>query len=133
MDRAPALLLILVLASSTASCSGSSARREIVPGTGLPERGGAHATTDRLPSPPDPVLAPAPAPAASARPPPNESLQACIDRQLALRGVNGFGDVPGTTYPHGPPVPADSLERYDYVLRRFPDLRTVCEASTPFR
>lgn len=101
-------------------------------GTGATQHGGSHATTNRLPQPPDTVLGMAASPASRAGPEPDASLQTCVDRALAARGLNGFGDPPGTQYPQGVPVDPSSLARYDYVLHRSPSIRGECLTTTPF-
>lgn len=51
----------------------------------------------------------------------------CIDRELARRDLNEFGDARGTTYAHGAPQGvAAAANRYEYVLRRRPDIATTC-------
>ena len=102
-------------------------------GTGATAQGAAHATSDRLPQPPDPVLGIAASPASRSDRRSGASLQACVDRALAARGLNGFGDPPATPYPGGTPVDATSLARYDYVLHRSPAIRAECGTTTPFR
>ncbi len=106
-------------------------RRDL--GTGATAQGASHATSDRLPQPSDAVLGTAASPSSRADPKAGGSLQACVDRALAARGLNGFGDPPATEYPGGTPVDATSLARYDYVLRRSPSIRAECQTTTPFR
>jgi hypothetical protein len=51
----------------------------------------------------------------------------CIDRELAVRDLNAFGDPEGTTYPGGAPLGvATGAGRYDYVMRRRPDVAAAC-------
>lgn len=50
------------------------------------------------------------------------AFQACVDRELSRRGLNSFGDPPGTP-------PRDVGDRHEYVTKRYPDIRTAC--STP--
>ncbi len=75
----------------------------------------------------------APSPSSQAAPPPGADLQACIDEQLAKRGLDPYGEPPGTPHPDGPPVPPGSIERYQRVLDRQPAIRTACRASPPFK
>ncbi|MGC3996215.1 MAG: hypothetical protein QM767_01240 [Anaeromyxobacter sp.] len=48
----------------------------------------------------------------------------CVDRELAARGLNAYGDAQGTTYPEGPPVQEEG--RALYVAARLPELRQKC-------
>jgi hypothetical protein len=51
----------------------------------------------------------------------------CIDRELARRNLNDFGDAWGTTYAHGAPQGVTTTsDRYNYVLKRRPDIATSC-------
>jgi hypothetical protein len=51
----------------------------------------------------------------------------CIDRELARRNLNEFGDPKGTTYREGAPLEvAKKPDRYEYVLRRRPDIAGEC-------
>ena len=78
-----------------------------------------------------------PSPSASGQPrwkaPPAAYLaqrNLCIDRELARRDLNEFGDAKGTTYAQGAPQGvAAAANRYEYVLRRRPDIATVCTRS----
>lgn len=72
-----------------------------------------------VPPPPDP-LAPPGNPGA-----PATSTADCVDRELARRGLNAYGDPPGTVYPVAPPAPASA--RIAHVLAHHPELRTTCE------
>ena len=77
--------------------------------------------------PPAPSPQPTPgAGTASASPPAQsaESVKACMDRELAARGLNAYGDPQGTTYPDGPP--ADEGGRVLYVAGRNPEIRAAC-------
>ncbi len=69
------------------------------------------------------------APSAAARPaepPPRpESGRACVDRELAARGLNAYGDPQGTQYGDRPPV--DEGGRVLYVASRNPALRLACK------
>jgi hypothetical protein len=50
------------------------------------------------------------------------AFQACVDRELSRRGLNAFGDPPGT--------PAREVDdRYRYVTERYPDIATTCGTS----
>ncbi len=53
-----------------------------------------------------------------------EAIRACMDRELAARGLNAYGDPQGTTYPGGPP--ADEGGRVLFVLGRNPEIRAAC-------
>ncbi len=51
----------------------------------------------------------------------------CIDRELARRGLNEFGDPKGTTYSDGAPLGVTkATDRYDYVLRHRRDIAIAC-------
>ena len=51
----------------------------------------------------------------------------CIERELARRDLNEFGDPLGTTYVgSGPPGVTTTVGRYNYVLRRRPDIAVAC-------
>lgn len=63
--------------------------------------------------------APAPEPAVSAA-----EIRACVDRELAARDLNAYGDPKGTSYRSGPPV--DEFGRILYVASRNPAIRHVC-------
>jgi hypothetical protein len=57
------------------------------------------------------------------------SYQACIDRELARRGLNVFGDPPGTQYTGGgdePPAVRAGLPRRQYAVERVPGLQASC-------
>lgn len=51
----------------------------------------------------------------------------CIERELARRDLNEFGDPLGTTYTgSGPPGVTTTVGRYSYVLKRRPDIAAAC-------
>lgn len=54
----------------------------------------------------------------------SEAAIACIDRELAARGLNAYGDPQGTTYPGGPP--AEEGGRALYVAGRNGEIRAAC-------
>ena len=60
-------------------------------------------------------------------PPPAES---CLDRQLAAKGLNPFGDPQGTMYTGGTPLfdekTGRSTPREQYVFARHPDIARAC-------
>jgi hypothetical protein len=55
----------------------------------------------------------------------------CLDRQIAARGLNEFGDPPGTMYAGGTPLFNEAsgkrTTREEYVLARHPELARACE------
>ncbi|GEJ55516.1 hypothetical protein [Anaeromyxobacter diazotrophicus] len=56
----------------------------------------------------------------------------CVDRELTARRLNEFGDPEGTTYPGGSPLlglTGRAADRYEYVMRRQPDIGTVCSRA----
>ncbi|HET6437843.1 MAG TPA: hypothetical protein VFG59_07270 [Anaeromyxobacter sp.] len=71
----------------------------------------------------------APAPAASVPPAPPakplnpDAVRACVDRELAARGLNAYGDPQGTKYDQ-PPVAEGG--RILYVASRNVDIRVAC-------
>ena len=71
--------------------------------------------------------APKQAPTATAQPAAGAS---CIDRELAAKGLNEFGDPPGTVYAGGTPLfdekTGRSTPREQYVLGRHPEIARAC-------
>jgi len=66
-----------------------------------------------------------PAPAAAQEPAVSPAeIRACVDRELAARGLNAYGDPKGTVYNSGTPV--DEYGRILYVASRNPAIRHVC-------
>jgi hypothetical protein len=59
----------------------------------------------------------------------------CIDRELQRRGLNEYGDPPGTVYKDGSPtydvVTGTTSDRHDYVYWHRRDIGVVC--SEPVR
>jgi hypothetical protein len=54
----------------------------------------------------------------------------CIDRELARRDLNEFGDAKGTTYAQGMPQGVTTtLDRYNHVLRHRPEIAVTCTRS----
>ena len=50
------------------------------------------------------------------------AFQACVDRELSRRGLNAYGDPPGT--------PAREVDdRYEYVTERYRDIGTICSRN----
>jgi hypothetical protein len=98
-------------------------------GTGIP----------REPGPPTFSLSPQNAPVSSPVPSAvaGPAHRACIDSELRRRGLNAYGDRPGTPAPVGPLAiqserTQDALDRYDAVLRRHPEIGAACiRTSTP--
>ncbi len=55
-----------------------------------------------------------------------ETLQ-CLDRELAARQLNAYGDRDGTTYEAGAPLGVNTVgDRITYVFRRRPDIAVAC-------
>ena len=54
----------------------------------------------------------------------------CLDRQLAAKGLNAFGDPEGTMYPGGTPLfdekTGRTTPREQYVLAKHADLARAC-------
>lgn len=57
----------------------------------------------------------------------DEATKQRIDRWIAETGRNPFGDPPGTVYAGGTPLfdeaTGETIDRYEYILRRHPELR----------
>jgi hypothetical protein len=76
----------------------------------------------------DPGTAP-PADAAATAPAADPSaVRACVDHELAARGLNAYGDSANTSYPGGPPI--DEYGRVLYVAARLPAVRRACGITT---
>lgn len=58
----------------------------------------------------------------------DEETRRRIDRFIRERGLNEFGDRPDTVYAGGSPLfnemTGRHVDRYEYVLRRHPELRS---------
>ena len=65
---------------------------------------------------------------APADPPP--AAQSCIDRELLSRGLNEFGDPPGTMYTGGTPLfdekTGRTIPREEYISARHPEIARAC-------
>jgi hypothetical protein len=63
-------------------------------------------------------------------PPPRAPEGSCLDRELAARGLNAFGDPQGTMYAGGTPLfderTGASIPREQYVFSRHPELASAC-------
>ena len=59
--------------------------------------------------------------------------ESCLDRQLSQRGLNPFGDPPGTIYAGGSPLfdekTGRTLDRTGYVGARHPEIVRACDAG----
>jgi hypothetical protein len=57
----------------------------------------------------------------------------CLDRELAARGLNSFGDAEGTMYAGGTPLfderTGASISREQYVFSHHPELASACAAD----
>jgi hypothetical protein len=65
--------------------------------------------------------------------PPNTFLASrtsCVDRELASRGLNAYGDPAGTTYPPGQMPPARA-RGWSAIVARHPDIGAVCFYPPP--
>jgi len=62
--------------------------------------------------------------------PPAAPAGSCLDRQLAAKGLNPFGDPEGTMYAGGTPLfdekTGRSTPREQYVFTRHPDIARAC-------
>jgi hypothetical protein len=70
------------------------------------------------------------------QPPPAQAAeepQSCLDRELAARGLNQFGDPPATVYTGGTPLMDEksgkTTDRATYVFSRHPDIARVCTSD----
>jgi hypothetical protein len=69
--------------------------------------------------------------------PPQTQAQAgaesCLDRQLAAKGLNPFGDPQGTMYAGGTPLfdekSGRSTPREQYVFSRHPEIARACDGG----
>jgi hypothetical protein len=63
---------------------------------------------------------------ASARP-------SCVDRELAARGLNPYGDPPDTMYAGGTPLFDEktgvAVDRIEYVLAHRPEIASACATA----
>jgi hypothetical protein len=61
------------------------------------------------------------------------SAQSCLDRELAAKGLNSFGDPEGTMYAGGTPLfderTGKSTPREDYVYARHPGIARACAGA----
>ena len=61
---------------------------------------------------------------------PPASREACVDRWLRSRGLNPYGDPPGTAYLGGTPLfderTGESVDRLEYVFRKHPEAARDC-------
>jgi hypothetical protein len=64
---------------------------------------------------------------------PAAQAQSCLDRELAAKGLNQFGDPPGTMYPGGTPLfdekTGRSTPREQYVFAHRPEIAHACGAD----
>ena len=72
---------------------------------------------------------------ACTKPPPAPPAQGCLDRELAARHLNEFGDPEGTMYTGGTPLfdekTGKRTDRAEYVFSRHPDIRGTCSDAGP--
>ena len=65
--------------------------------------------------------------------PPAPAAGSCLDRQLAAKGLNPFGDPPDTMYAGGTPLfdekTGRSIPREQYVFSRHPEMARACAAD----
>jgi hypothetical protein len=61
------------------------------------------------------------------------SPQSCLDRELAAKGLNSFGDPEGTQYAGGTPLFDErggrTTPREEYVYARRPEIARLCAAD----
>lgn len=68
----------------------------------------------------------APPPESAGPVPSAAEIRACVDKELADRGLNAYGDAKGTRYESGRP-PVDEFGRILYVASRNPGIRKACK------
>ena len=60
-------------------------------------------------------------------PPIDDETKQRIDQYVRERGLNEYGDPPGTVYAGGTPLfnemTGRTLDRYEYILKKHPELR----------
>jgi hypothetical protein len=61
------------------------------------------------------------------------ALQACVDAELARRGLNAFGGPPGAPPPGELAHDGDASHRYSWVLAHHPPIATACTVGRPFQ
>jgi hypothetical protein len=65
----------------------------------------------------------------------NPECTACVDRELAARGLNQFGDPPDTMYAGGTPLfderTGKATDRIEYVLSHHQAVASACGAVQP--
>jgi hypothetical protein len=63
---------------------------------------------------------------------PAPAAPSCLDAQLAAKGLNQYGDPPGTMYTGGTPLFDEktgvSTAREQYVYAKHPDIARACAA-----
>ena len=107
--------------------------RPDAPASNAPAASGAVSSPPDLPPPGGSVpIVPVPlGPGQVAAPAPwDPDVRACLDRELDLRGLNAYGDPPGTLYRGGPPAFASESERERMLFARFPAIATSCQLTT---
>jgi hypothetical protein len=133
--EAPAAAPAAVVAAPSA---GASRSRDTEPAGTAPEASAASAPAAAAPDAAAPAAAASAAPAAAALAATAASapagtvepavspaeIRACVDRELAARGLNAYGDPKGTNYDSGTPV--DEYGRILYVASRNPGIRRTC-------
>jgi hypothetical protein len=62
-----------------------------------------------------------------------EPATPCVDRELEKRGLDHYGNAPGTMYPGGTPLfdekSGKRSDRTQYVYARHPEIATVCGSA----
>lgn len=65
----------------------------------------------------------------------SEDEKMALDRTLAERGLNQYGDPQGTLYAGGTPLfdeaTGESIDRHEYILRQHPELRSTVDREHP--
>jgi hypothetical protein len=92
-------------------------------GAAEPSAANGEAAKGEQPSAPQPA-SPPPSQAAAQPAPSPDSVRACVDKELAARGLNAYGDPQGTRYEDKPPV--EEGGRILYVASRVAAIRAAC-------
>jgi hypothetical protein len=76
---------------------------------------------------------PAPAPRPDGAPPAASARASCVDRELAARGLNPYGDPADTMYAGGTPLFDEktgvTVDRVQYVLAHRPEIASACATA----
>ena len=124
----PRLPLTLALAALAAGC----AKPDRPAATPTPAPPATPRPTSETTTPPADVTAP-PEPAGERLSASREAEEACVDKWLAERRLDPYGNPEGTMYAGGTPLfnerTGETVDRLDYVYKRQPLARTACRPT----